>query len=454
MTTTQWIQLNRQKLIDISRYIWENPELALDEKKASQLMMKVLREEGFEIRENLGGMETAFSATWGSGKPVIGYLGEYDALSDLSQAICGEKKAIVQGAPGHGCGHNQLGTATLASALALKHYMQEHGTAGTVVFYGCPAEETMTGKILMAGAGEFRDLDVALTWHPGSDNRVLAQNFLAMNTAKFNFYGVSSHAAAALIGSWIGGSDNMVAVQAVLNVPEGDMGACIIIDNLYYSVWIAFLLWAPAVAGWFNKFTKADTSYLDNINIDADDLLTKAGPVDFASLIFLFGLALGSSALTQYLGGVMGAGPLGFFDGGTWTVILGTFIGVFAGMSPLAKLGGKDELSNMLCYIVVSLIASRAGFNELFDAPIWLVFGAVGLAIHVVLFTLIAKVFKLDMYACGVASMACVGGTGSAPVIAAAYHSMLIPVGILMGIFGGLLGNFLALMCDKVMVLF
>ena len=264
----------------------------------------------------------------------------------------------------------------------------------------------------------------------------------------------SSHAAAALIGSWIGGSDNMVAVQAVLNVPEGDMGACIIIDNLYYSVWIAFLLWAPAVAGWFNKFTKADTSYLDNIDIDADDLLTKAGPVDFASLIFLFGLALGSSALTQYLGGVMGAGPLGFLDGGTWTVILGTFIGVFAGMSPLAKLGGKDELSNMLCYITVSLIASRAGFNELFDAPIWLVFGAVGLAIHVVLFTLIAKVFKLDMYACGVASMACVGGTGSAPVIAAAYHSMLIPVGILMGIFGGLLGNFLALTCDKILILF
>lgn len=264
----------------------------------------------------------------------------------------------------------------------------------------------------------------------------------------------SSHAAAALIGSWIGGSDNMVAVQAVLNVPEGDMGACIIIDNLYYSVWIAFLLWAPAIAGWFNKFTKADTAYLDNIDIDADDLLTKAGPVDFASLIFLLGWALGCSALTQFLGGVMGNGALGFFDGGTWTVILGTCIGIVAGMSPLAKLGGKDELSNMLCYIVVSLIASRAGFNELFDAPIWLVFGAVGLAIHVILFTLIAKIFRLDMYACGVASMACVGGTGSAPVIAAAYHSMLIPVGILMGIFGGMLGNFLALTCDNILVLF
>ena len=118
MTTSSWIKENGAKLIEISKYIWENPELALNEKKASALMMKVLREEGFEIRENLGGMETAFSASWGSGKPVIAYLGEYDALSDLSQAICGERKAIAEGAPGHGCGHNQLGTAALGSTLA------------------------------------------------------------------------------------------------------------------------------------------------------------------------------------------------------------------------------------------------------------------------------------------------------------------------------------------------
>lgn len=196
MTTSEWIRQNREMLVDISRYIWENPERALQEKKASARMMQALEENSFSIRCGLGGMDTAFCATWGSGKPVIGYLGEYDALSDLSQAVCGEKKAIVPGAPGHGCGHNQLGTASLGSALALKAYMEETGTPGTVVFYGCPAEETMTGKILMAGAGEFRELDVAITWHPGSDNRVLAQNFLAMNTAKFNFYGISSHAAA------------------------------------------------------------------------------------------------------------------------------------------------------------------------------------------------------------------------------------------------------------------
>ena len=117
-------------------------------------------------------------------------------------------------------------------------------------------------------------------------------------------------------------------------------------------------------------------------------------------------------------------------------------------------IGGKDELSNILCYIVVSLLASRAGFNELFDAPMWLIFGAVALAIHVVLYTLIAKVFHFDMYSCGVASMACIGGTGSAPIIAGAYNGMLIPVGILMGIFGGILGNFLALFCDKIMAAF
>lgn len=264
----------------------------------------------------------------------------------------------------------------------------------------------------------------------------------------------SSHAAAALIGSWIGGSDNMVAVQAVLQVPEGDMGACIIIDNIYYSVWIAFLLWAGSKSEKFNKFTKADTSYLEGQTIDADSLIEKGNPVDFVGLITLLGFGFGCSALTQAVGQAMGNSFLGFLDGGTWTVILGTVIGVVAGMSPLAKLGGKDELATILCFIVVSLLASRAGFNELFDAPLWLIFGAVALLFHVVLFVLLAKLFKFDLFSMGTASMACVGGTGSAPIIAASYNSMLIPVGILMGIFGGLLGNFLALFCDKIMVVF
>ncbi len=274
------------------------------------------------------------------------------------------------------------------------------------------------------------------------------------------FHGVlgtnSAHAAAALIGSWIGGSDNMVAVQAALHVPEGDMGACIIIDNIYYSVWIAFLLWAVAMKDKFNRFTKADTSFMDDLsNLKEEDLITKAAPANFTGLFFLLGFGLMFSSLCQYVGGVMGSTTVfGFLEGDTWTVILGTLVGVIGGMSPLSRMGGKEEISDMLCYVVVSLLASRAGFNELLDAPAWLIFGAVALFFHVGAYLLLAKLFRFDMYSCGVASMACVGGVGSAPIIAAAYNGMLIPVGILMGIFGSLLGNFLALICDKIMILF
>lgn len=264
----------------------------------------------------------------------------------------------------------------------------------------------------------------------------------------------SAHAAAALVASWLGGSDNMVAVQAVLNVPEGDMGACIIIDNIYYSLWIAMLLWAVAIAPKFNRFTKADVSYLEGESkLDEKDLLGERVPADFTGLIFLLGFGFAVSALSQFVGKSLLDGFL-TLEGGTWTVILGTLIGIFAGMSPIARLGGKEELSTILCYIVVSLLASRAGFNELFDAPVWLAFGALALLIHLALFILLAKAFRFDMYSCGVASMACVGGTGSAPIIAGAYNSMLIPVGILMGIFGGVLGNFLALICDGIMSAF
>lgn len=266
----------------------------------------------------------------------------------------------------------------------------------------------------------------------------------------------SSHAAAALIGSWIGGSDNMVAVQSALKVPEGDMGACIIIDNIYYSVWIAFLLWIPCLKNKFNKFTKCDTSYLEDVaDLDSDNILTKSDNIEFCGMMFLVGFGLACSAVSQFIGNLMGnTAAFGWLDGSTWTVILATLIGIFGGMTKLGKIGGKDEIAQMLCYIVVSLLASRAGFGELFDAPIWLVFGAVALIIHIILYALIAKTFHLDLYSCGVASMACVGGSGSAPIVAGAYNKMLIPVGILMGIFGGVIGNFLALFCDKIMAIF
>lgn len=196
MNITAWLDANSRTFIDISKYIWDNPEIALEEKKASKLLASTLQEAGFEITWEIGGMPTAFRATWGSGKPVLGFLGEYDALPGLSQTADCHRKAVVEGGSGHGCGHNLLGTGAMAAVLALKQHMEETKSSGILIFYGCPAEETMTGKIRMAAAGAFRELDVALTWHPWQFNGVLAMNMQAMNTVRFTFHGVSSHAAA------------------------------------------------------------------------------------------------------------------------------------------------------------------------------------------------------------------------------------------------------------------
>ena len=181
----------------ISRQIWENPELGFHEQKSSTLLRDELRASGFTIADRLAGMPTAFTASWGTGKPVIGVLGEFDALPALSQKDVPHQEPVAAGAPGHGCGHNLLGSASALAAVAVKEEMQARGLKGTIRFYGTPAEEGGGGKIYMLHAGLFRDVDVVLAWHPGDANRVNLQSMLANNGARFKFYGIASHAAAA-----------------------------------------------------------------------------------------------------------------------------------------------------------------------------------------------------------------------------------------------------------------
>src|SRR5947209_12376157 len=181
----------------ISRQIWENPELGFHEQKSSTLLRDELRASGFTIADRLAGMPTAFTASWGTGKPVIGVLGEFDALPALSQKDVPHQEPVADGAPGHGCGHNLLGSASALAAVAVKEEMQARGLKGTIRFYGTPAEEGGGGKIYMLHAGLFRDVDVVLAWHPGDANRVNLQSMLANNGARFKFYGIASHAAAA-----------------------------------------------------------------------------------------------------------------------------------------------------------------------------------------------------------------------------------------------------------------
>ena len=186
-----------EKLSYIAKEIWDHPQTALEETFASKLLADELEAAGFTIEWGAGQMPTAFVASWGSGKPIIGLLGEYDALPGLSQELSSEQIPIEAGGPGHGCGHNLFGTACLGAALSLKATMETEKIPGTIRFYGCPAEETLVGKTFMARDGVFDDLDAALGWHPGAVNALWAGSSLALNSFKVNFHGRASHAGVA-----------------------------------------------------------------------------------------------------------------------------------------------------------------------------------------------------------------------------------------------------------------
>lgn len=183
---------------EISRQIWENPELGFAESKSSALLQEELRRAGFRVTSGQAGMPTAFVAEWGSGKPVVGVLAEFDALPGMSQDEWTEKHARVEGAPGHACGHNLFGAASTLAGIAVKEAMEKSGIKGTIRVYGTPAEEGGGGKIFMIRAGLFKDVDVSLAWHPADFNAADSSTmWLATAGGKFRFYGKSAHAAAA-----------------------------------------------------------------------------------------------------------------------------------------------------------------------------------------------------------------------------------------------------------------
>jgi aminobenzoyl-glutamate utilization protein B len=184
----------RPELIAVNQDIWNYSELGLEEFRSSARLIGVLKKAGFKIKEGVSGMPTAFVAEYGSGKPIIGILAEYDALPDLSQEIAGQRKAVPGRLTGHGCGHCALGTAAVGAAVATKKAMEEHKIKGTLRLYGTPAEETVIGKVYMALDGQFSDLDACLHWHPGTKNRVFYGSSKALISAKFTFNGIPAHA--------------------------------------------------------------------------------------------------------------------------------------------------------------------------------------------------------------------------------------------------------------------
>ncbi|MCJ7624130.1 MAG: amidohydrolase [Anaerolineaceae bacterium] len=190
----KWLDESKNQFAAIADFIWENPETAYKEFKSSKIQADFLAEKGFTITWDIGGINTAFIAEWGEGKPVIGFIGEYDALAGLSQKRKPSQESLQAGAPGHACGHNLLGTGALASAVAIKYWLAATGQGGTVRYYGCPAEEVLSGKTFMARDGVFDDLDAAFNFHPGSINSVSKASCVGLNDIKFRFHGISAHA--------------------------------------------------------------------------------------------------------------------------------------------------------------------------------------------------------------------------------------------------------------------
>ena len=183
-------------IYEVSDKVWDAAETAFEEYKSVDVLCAALEQEGFKVERGVADVKTAFLGRAGSGKPVIGILGEFDALSGLSQvAGCAEKNPLVAGAAGHGCGHNMLGAGSLAAAIGVKQYLENNKLAGTVIFYGTPGEEGGSGKAFMAREGVFDELDLAFCWHPGFVNSSSVGSSLANVQVKYHFKGVSAHAA-------------------------------------------------------------------------------------------------------------------------------------------------------------------------------------------------------------------------------------------------------------------
>jgi len=278
----------------------------------------------------------------------------------------------------------------------------------------------------------------------------IALGFIGMFTLLHSSFGEESWKPfAALSGSWMGGTANMVAIQGALDLPDSAMGYTLLIDSIDYAIWVMILLALVPFSKKFNSWSKADTSVIDEVGARLARKEENKKPLDFASLFFLLGTSLLVSAFAQYSASFLPTTD--FLTTSTWIVILATIAGIVFAMTPLAKISGSSELANIMLYLIVALIASRANFSELTEAPLYIFAGFVIITIHVIIMVIFAKIFKLDLFSLGVASLANIGGVASAPILASAYSKALIPIGVLMAMMGYILGTFGGLMVGEIL---
>lgn len=258
----------------------------------------------------------------------------------------------------------------------------------------------------------------------------------------------------ALCGSWMGGGGNMLAIQSALNVDEASMAYALVMDSICAPIYVMFLLWAIGFSKKFNKWAKADTKVIDSVG-ESLRLEAEANKkhLTFQNISILIGSALLISAVSAIMGEFIN-GYLPFFDKATWTVLIVTAAGILLALTPFGKLSGTEELSNTMLYIVIALIASRADLSSIGNAPMWLITGLIILVFHVTIMIILAKLLHMDIFTCAVASLANIGGTATAPVLAGTYSSALVPVGIIMALLGYVVGTGGGLIVAQLMSIF
>ncbi len=258
----------------------------------------------------------------------------------------------------------------------------------------------------------------------------------------------------ALCGSWMGGAGNMMGIQAALDVSESDMAYVLVTDSICGTLYIMFLLWSIGFSKKFNAWTKADTRAIDEVGAALEEeAKVNTAPITWQNIAILIGSGLIVSAVSQEIGVVLN-NAMPFFDKTTWTVLVVTALGVIFALTPFGKIKGTEEISNVMLYFVIALIASRADLRSIGDAPYWLMAGFTILIIHAVIMLILAKLLKIDIFTCAVASLANIGGTATAPVLAGAYSSALVPVGIVMALLGYVIGTGGGLITAELMSIF
>lgn len=277
----------------------------------------------------------------------------------------------------------------------------------------------------------------------------IATGFVVMFALFHTFFEPDSwRTFAALSGSWMGGTGNMVAIQGALDVPDSKMGYALLIDSIDYAIWVMILLALVPMAHRFNRWSGADTSIIDEVGEKLALAQNRDKPT-FVSLFILLAAALLVSTLSQEAAALLPTTD--FLTQTTWVVIIATTLGIIMAMTPISKQSGSIILGNIMLYLIVALIASRADFAELTEAPLYIIAGFVIISIHALVMVLFARLFRLDLFSLGVASLANIGGVASAPILASAYSKALIPIGVLMAMMGYILGTFGGLMVGKVL---